>query len=178
MTVAQISNSELEQIQQNESLLKSSSNTSSMNGIAYFLLIFAASFQDGTNSLQAGQANLTESTENLTSSINDAKNTQLESDNDKVSDEADKIAGTGDYSGDDALTGDDLTQAQAQLSEYQQQYSMDDSVYQSALDSMNVITTVNSDTTTSISQNNAQIYQIANYMSQIVSTMVNLISNN
>ena len=121
------------------------------NGIAYFLAVFMNDFENGTNQLQYGETNLTEAMQNITKNIDDAKTKQLQKDNDVIQEKI-KACHSGDKNYDDE---------QAAVTAAEQTYKLDDTKYQSQLQAMSPITTTDSDLTTSISQNNNTINQMA-----------------
>jgi hypothetical protein len=128
------------------------------NGIAYFLAIFASVFEDATNKLQSGETNMTEAMQEITKKINDEKDKQLEKDNKNIQKTIKDC---------DGKTGDDLKKAEEKVTEAQSQYKLDDSLFQSEIQAMSPITTTDSDLTTSISQNNNTINQIAMFVINI-----------
>jgi hypothetical protein len=130
------------------------------NGVAYFLAIFASVFEDATNKLQNGETNMTEAMQEITKKINDAKDKKLEADNKAIQDKIDEIKRT-------QPKGDDLRRAEDEVTKLQSQYKLDDSIFQSEIQAMTPITTTDSDLTTSISQNNNTINQIAMFIINI-----------
>lgn len=134
---------------------------SGLNGIAYFMLIFESVFEDATNALQNGEANLTVAMENITKTLNDLKNDTLDQDLKKIDEWVQQCDA-------DKNNPKQESADQAQLSYYQSVYKNDDSKGQSLLQSMSPVTTADSDLTTTISQNNNTINQMATYVINIL----------
>lgn len=144
-----------------------------VNPIAYLLAIFEGVFEEATNKLQYGEAQLTASMENVIKNINDNKNTTLSKDNSAIN------AAIKQYNTDvakkaneDVLTGDQMAVQSAE-----NKYKYDDSDFQSTLQIMTPTAQADTDEVTSISQNNAQIFQIAMYIIGILQLLPQLLKS-
>lgn len=136
-------------------------------GMAYFMSAFCE-FVSGTSIFQKGATDLTSSMESVIQNLTKAKDYMLKRDNDDISRQIDKIV----YN---KLSGEDLQRAQVELSRLQGIYKLDDTQYTSKIQSVSPSAQQDTDATTSISQNNAQVFQIAMYMIGTLQTLIQLL---
>jgi hypothetical protein len=147
--------------------------SSQSNAMAYFLEAFCDAFEQAAIQLQNGETQLTESFGNLLQYTSENKNNQLNSDNTLIENAIDAenqyIADGGDDSTQLAKYNNNITLAE-------QDYKTDDANYQSMLQILNTDNESNINLVTSISQNNASIYQIGTTIANIVNSFAQLLS--
>lgn len=131
--------------------------SSDMSAAYYFMLVFYE-FVEATNKLQFGATSQTEALEKITEFINTAKDAKLKEDNEIIKQ---KIEDTKDKK------DDKFQKAQLEVTKAEGQYKLDDTTFQSKLQALSPATTASSNLTTSISQNNNIVNQMAMYVINI-----------
>ncbi len=139
-------------------------STSAGSGVYDFMIAFCI-FAQATSLLQGGESDLAASIGQVVSFLNAAKDRLLIMQNNRISQKIYDLRNA---------SGDDLTKGQLAIADLQATYKLWDTEATTGIQSLSPVSQQDTDETTAIAQNNAQIYQVAMYMLSIASTLIQL----